>query len=148
MVRKSRDHVTPEKAAAAVLAPKYMTRREFAANLDKLMRRKGWHQSELARRAGIAKDSVSTYIRGVAMPTRPKLEALAKALEVEPDSLLPNGVIDAIAQDDLTVEIKMSPGSTEVAWLRVNRAVSITAAVKIMDILASENADDRNSSSK
>jgi transcriptional regulator with XRE-family HTH domain len=142
MVRKTAGHVTTESAAAATLAPKYMTKREFATNLNTLMVRKGWYQSELARHAGIAKDSVSTYIRGVAFPTPRKLDALAKALGVKPEQLLPNGVIDAMVQEESTLELKMSPGSTSVAWLRINRAVSMGAAVQIMAILEKENAPD------
>lgn len=138
MTRKTRTHITPESAAAAALAPKYMTKHDFARRLYTLMHQKGWHQSELARQAGIPRDSVSVYIRGVSMPTPLKLQALAKALDLKPEELLPNNALNAMAEDQPSFEMRISPGSSKVAWLRFDCAVSVRTASKIVELLANE----------
>lgn len=105
---------------------------------------KGWHQSELARRAGLPRDAVSTYVRGVAMPTPVSLEKLAKALGQTAEELLPNIVESAIDEDNPSIDLKVSPSAPNTAWLRVNRLVSLTTATKIIEMLEADNALKRH----
>lgn len=125
------------------LAPKNLTKAEFGRRLYKLMVAKGWHQSELARRADLPRDSVSVYVRGKSLPTQQSLAALAKALGVDPLELLPNHVESAIDHAMPSIEFKVSPNTPEVAWLRVNRLVSTAVALKIMELLNNDDAVDR-----
>lgn len=59
-------------------------RMEFAKKLINLMRDKNLNQSDLARKAGLTRDAVSTYVRARSMPEPINLAKLAKALGVEP----------------------------------------------------------------
>lgn len=120
------------------LRPKHLTKHEFGKRLYQLMVAKGWHQSELARRADVARDSISTYIRGVSLPEAGNLEKLAKALGIEPADLLPNFVESAIDNDTPSLEMKIVNSEPRVAWLRVNRLVSTATCVKIVELLSSD----------
>src|SRR5690349_15157362 len=121
MTRKVRTHVTVDDQAPGGqmtprLTPKHLTKQEFAKRVYDLMMRKGWHQSELARRSGLNRDSISTYVNGTSLPTPVKLQALAKALEVEPNDLLPNYTESAIEADNPSFEMKVSTSAPSTAW--------------------------------
>lgn len=151
MPRKVRTHITPEKTDAPIeveqklttsLAPKHMTKQEFGRRLYTMMLDRGWHQSELSRQSGLPRDSISVYVRGRSLPTPTSLQALARAFGVKPQDLLPNHIEGAIDEDTPAFEIKVSPNAPNVAWLRVNRLVSVTSAMKIMQILEGDHAVD------
>lgn len=93
MVRDIRTH-TPDGTTdtTVYLAPKHLTKQEFAKRLYRLMLKRGWNQSELARRADLPRDSVSTYIRAKVMPTPQSAQRLARALGITPEELMPNHV--------------------------------------------------------
>lgn len=59
-------------------------RMEFAKKLVNLMRDKNLNQADLARKAGLTRDAVSTYVRARSMPEPINMAKLAKALGVEP----------------------------------------------------------------
>ena len=121
------------------LRPKHLTKQDFGRRLYNFMLRKGWTQSELARRADIKRDSVSTYVRGISLPGPVNLRRLATALGVSESELLPNHIEAAIDEDVPSLELKISSADSRVAWLRVNRLVSTSVAVKVVEIL---NADE------
>lgn len=125
------------------LAPKHMTKQEFARRLYRLMVSKGWNQSELARQANMPRDSVSVYVRAKSLPTPANLEKLAKALDVEAEELLPNYVEGAIDRDEPSFEMKVSPNAPAVAWLRINQAVPVSTALKIAALLDEKTADGK-----
>ena len=125
------------------LRPKHLTKQEFSQRLHRLMKAKGWYQSELARRAGVARDSVSTYMRGVSLPDPTNLEKLAKALGVETVELLPNHVEAAIDNDVPSLEMKVSTSDPGLAWLRVNRLVSTATCFKIIELLGNDGLPNR-----
>lgn len=139
MAAKVRTHIAAHDAPTEPsLRPKHLTKQEFGRRLYTLMLQKGWKQSDLARHAGIARDSVSTYVRGLSIPEPLNLERLAKALGVSAHDLLPNVVESAIDEDNPSLELKVSSGNAAVSWLRVNRLVSTNTAVKIVDMLNSD----------
>lgn len=138
MVRSTRHHLDNVSSADTPMAPKHLTKQEFGRRVLGLMYSKGWHQSELARRAGLTRDVVSTYVNGRSIPTRLNLEKLAKTLDVEADELLPNYVESAIDEDSPSFEMKVSPVQPAVAWLRVNRLVSTATALKVGELLQSD----------
>ena len=72
---------------------KNITRQEFAARLNAAREAKGWSQSDLGRRSGIERDSVSCYCRGRSFPRPDNLDKLALALGCKPSDLCPNAVI-------------------------------------------------------
>lgn len=137
MVRNARTHITDDQTPAAPV-PKHLTKQEFGNRLYSLMLGKGWNQSELAKRADMGRAAISTYIRGRSIPTPQSVERLAKALGVSSSYLLPNIVESAIDEDTPSFEMKVSTSALGTAWLRVNRAVSLTTAVKIAELLEAD----------
>lgn len=89
-----------------------MARMEFGRRLQRAMMNKGYSQSELARYAEthlgkhFGRDSVSQYIRGETLPNPQRLAALAKALGVDPEELLPSRGIRGVP----SVTEMMKPG--------------------------------------
>jgi transcriptional regulator with XRE-family HTH domain len=125
--------------SVANLKPKHLTKQEFADRLYQLMRDKGWHQSDLARAAKLPRNSVSTYIRGVSLPSPKSLQSLAEALDVTEEELLPNHVEGAIREDVPSLDLRVSTADPEMAWLQVNRLVFVSTAVKIIELLNTDS---------
>lgn len=138
MVRKVRSHLEDPAADISRLAPRHLTKQEFGRRLYTAMVEKGWNQSELARRAELTRDSVSTYVRGASLPTPQSLKKLAEALGTTPEALLPNYVEGAIDAANPSFEMKVSPSRPTEAWLRVDQAVTTETALEIAKLL---NAD-------
>ena len=130
----------PKKGEDMELAPKEVLRREFSKRLQAQMIEKGWNQSELARRASIGRDNVSSYIRGIAMPGPLHLSALSRALGMTNDTLLPAKSMPSIDESFPALDIRAVGPSK--AWLRVNQAVSMEDAIKIMQILTEKTDDE------
>lgn len=59
-------------------------RMEFAKKLVNLMRDHNLNQADLARKSGLTRDAISTYVRARSMPEPQNLAKLAKTLGVEP----------------------------------------------------------------
>jgi transcriptional regulator with XRE-family HTH domain len=142
MAKRVRTHISDSQTDPD-LRPKHLTKQEFGKRLYKLMIGKGWHQSELARRADVARDSVSTYIRGISLPEPGNLERLANALGVDPVDLLPNHIEAAIDNDVPSLEMKVSGSDPRVAWLRINRLVSTATCLKVVELLGGDVLPER-----
>lgn len=104
----------------------------FGRRLDKLRMAKGWRQSELARRAGLSRDQISTYIRGTSLPSRDSLEKLAQVFNCSPDDLWPTGDTGV---NDKAFEMSQSPGFPGYAWVKVNQRVKASTALAIAKLL-------------
>lgn len=140
MAKSNRTQFKPSKIAVkSPLIPKHLAREEFARRLHTLMRDKGWRQADFARSSGLTRNSISVYLRGDSLPNKDSLKALAKALEVDPDYLLPNYKESAIDRDNPALEFRVSPSDPKMAWLRINRLVSTSLAIKIMSLLEAED---------
>jgi transcriptional regulator with XRE-family HTH domain len=143
MARNNRTHYADSSNRQTHdLAPRHLTKQEFAKRLYRLMLKRGWNQSELARQADLPRDSVSTYIRAKVMPTPQSAQRLAVALGVVPEELMPNHVESAIDEDSPSLEMKVSVNAPSKAWLRVNRLVSLSTAARVIDLIEAENAAD------
>ena len=122
-----------------------MSKKQFGEKLRSLIVKKGWNQSELARRASVfldkemGRDNVSVYVNGKSLPGNTHLYALARALEIEPAELLPN--IAGSTNTGSTLKVTSIPGRPKVARLRVDQEVPFDQAVKIIQILNADNAD-------
>lgn len=122
--------------------PKHMTKLEFGRRLYQLMIGRGWHQSELARRAGLNRDSISTYIRGSSLPTPLNLQKLAAAFDMAPEALLPNHLEAAIDDDPapaFAMEACTAQKDKDMVWVRVNRMMPFSAGLKIAEIISGLN---------
>lgn len=134
MSRSPRRHLTPSSDTSE--SPAEITKIEFGRRLQQLHIDRGWNQSDLARAAGLGRDAISTYINGRSFPEPKSLRALADALQVSPEELLPNSIAMAMKQDPSPVlEIKQTAGHPDKVYLRVNRIVTLDQAAKIFTIL-------------
>ena len=124
--------------------PKHLTKQEFGRRLYRMMSAKGWNQSELARRAEVTRDAVSTYIRGASLPEPKNAQKLADALGVTVEQLLPNQAEMSIDRDPPAIEMKVSALNPAVCWLRINRLVETENALQIMTLLRNDNAGTVN----
>ena len=137
MPRNSRFHI--DSMPETSLAPKHLTKQEFGRRLYQLMLARGWNQSELARQVDLPRDSVSTYIRGRTLPTPKSLQAMADALGVTPADILPNSIESAVDEDMPSIEMRVSTSAPSMAWLRINRLVSLSTAAKVIEMIEGES---------
>lgn len=142
MANKVRTHISSDAPTDKKLTPKHLTKQEFAKRVYQLMLGKGWNQSELSRRSGLPRDSISVYIRAKSLPTPGNLQKLADAFGVKSDELLPNHLESAIDEDNPSFEMRVSTSLPSKAWVRVNRLVSMSTATKIAELLEADNAAD------
>lgn len=151
MANKVRSHLNPTvfnkpkgsaeaEAARKVLTPKQIAKQEFGNRLYKLMLGKGWSQSELARRADLPRDLISTYVRGRSFPTPQSAQRLAKALGIAPEELMPNHVSSAIEEDSPAFDMKVSPNAPNHAWVKVNQLLRLETAVRIAQLVQEDAA--------
>lgn len=93
------------------------------------------NQSDLARAAGLPRELISTYVRGVSFPTPKSLRRMADALHMKVDDLVP-AAMGMVAQDEVpSFAMTEIAGQRGQVWLRVNRMVPGAAAAKIFAIL-------------
>lgn len=145
MASKERTHIAVNDAAKTddAVTVRYMTKQQFGRRLHSLMAKRGFHQAELARRAGLTKSSISEYIGGRAFPSQQNARRLAKALGVTEEEVLPNAVRDAVQADQPVFEMKVSDADPSKAWVKIDRWMDFDIAVKIADLIREANAADR-----
>lgn len=149
MTNKTRTHIVSDDLSDMKLVPKHLSKQEFGRRLYRLMLEKGWTQSELARQADLPRDSISTYVRGKTLPTPHTVKKMAEALGMRPEELMPAQIEHAIDADNPVFEMKVSPSSPSMAWVRVNRLLPLKEAMAIAEILDRANlADTKRSGSE
>lgn len=144
MTRKTRTHLPVGKKGGeggdgTETPQQFMTKEDFARNLYRLMQARGWHQSDLARRAGLTRASISDYMNGRAAPTPISVQKLAKALGVKEHDIMPNHIANAISDDAVNFEMKISDGNPNLVRLRMDRLVSLETAAKISSLLSEDS---------
>jgi transcriptional regulator with XRE-family HTH domain len=140
MARSNRTHITGAVTdSRSPLAPKHLTKQEFSRRAHRLMRAKDWIQSDIARATKLSRNTISTWMKGLSLPTPQNLELLAAALDVAPEELLPNYTEAAIQEDIPALDLRVGTADPKVAWLQVNRLVSTSMAVKIIDLLNTDS---------
>lgn len=137
MARSTRTHVGPDTIVSETpqLTPSHLSKQEFGRRVYQLMNGKGWSQSDLARAAGLPRDSISTYVNGKSFPQGKSLMKLADALGVPPIELLPNEAETAIDKSFPAFELKISATAPHMAWVRINRAMPTHIALKIAGLI-------------
>lgn len=99
--------------------------------------------AELARKAGLSRDNVSTYMRESSLPSPDSLSLLARGLDMKPDELMPDRHDATYSSlDGPTIEITATPSQPGKAWLRVEQLVNLSTATKVAELLQSETAND------
>lgn len=140
MARSPRTHLPPNHTMKkSPLIPKHLAKDEFARRLYQLMLGKGWRQADLARQAGLPRNAISVYLRGASLPSPDSLKALAKAFDMEPSVLLPNYTESAIERDNPEIDFRVSPADPKKAWLRINRLMATSLAIKILALIEAED---------
>ena len=94
----------PSEDGAVDLSNKTIRKQEFGRRLYQQLLSQQINQSELARRSGLGRDSISQYVRGRSVPTPQNLEKIAEALQIEPDDLFPNYSAQAATIENSTNE--------------------------------------------
>ena len=117
----------------ATAMPMQSVKQEFGRRIHALLRERNWNQAELARAAGLGRDSISTYIKGTVFPDPKNLKKIADALGTTPQALMPEGM--AVAQDLPMFEIRQSSTDPDKVHIRINRTVTFEQATKIFSII-------------
>jgi transcriptional regulator with XRE-family HTH domain len=130
-------------------APRDAVKNYFARKLQQLIWDKNWSQSDLMRalqaelgsKESIGRDSISNYIRGVALPTGSRLQAIAKVFNVDPKDLIPAAGRRVAGDRSAPMEVKqLDDGNT---WLRINQAVDYKTAMQILGLLTPKADEDK-----
>lgn len=132
MAKSVRTHISEDINKAV---PAHMAKAEFGKRVYRFMMAKGWTQSELARQADLPRDSISSYVRGVSMPSPQSLVKLASALGVTDADLVPNHVESAIEHDSPMIAVHISPNARNTALLRINAILPADVALKIQEMV-------------
>jgi transcriptional regulator with XRE-family HTH domain len=141
MARNSRFANPPAAVAPPTsMAPREIRKQEFARALQGFMLQRNMSQADLARAAGLGRDSISSYVNGRNLPKPKSAQALADALGVTVPQIYPGAVERAVDAEIPAVELRQVAGHPGKAWLRVNRAVSFSTAAKIIALLEAEDA--------
>lgn len=143
-----RTYYTKPPSAAEKVRPEHR-HKEFAARLNRAMLNKGWSQSELARRATqalpaqanigsggkpeIGRHLVSSYIRGVHMPTQVVLETLAKVLGVKVEDLVPETEAEWVSSSPAPFTISASAQGN--VRLKIDMDLPLDVALEIAALL-------------
>ena len=98
---------------------------QFAQNLHQAMLAANMTQSELGRASGLGRDAISRYVRKVSLPTEGNLQAMAKALRMDPTRLIPDyAEVRAEMAEDLPLDIKVHPADPRLALVRVKATIA------------------------
>ena len=124
-----------------VFAHKNVIKREFGQRLHRLLVQKGMSQTELAKAAAqftpdkvFGRDLVSSYVNGRYVPNPVNLEAMAKALGVTADDLLPQANnLPRRGESSPPLDIRVL--GEDRASLRVNQVVSLACALKVAQLI-------------
>ena len=137
------------------LTPELLSKQEFARRLQRLMLKRGWNQAELAKHAfgtitdrkgyetPQGKDSISGYLAGKRMPGPKKLALLARALDVEPEELLPNVIASAAEREHLSFSMRELAGHHGKVWVTLNRLLPTSVALRIGGIVDEADQAER-----
>lgn len=141
------------EAAAARKARETGLRNLFARRLESARVAKGWNMSELARQAtihlakpargqkqgrAVTRDLISNYTRGKMRPRPEYLDAIAKALGMTREQLMPSAPGAAPLPDDFPA-VHFETKADGRVWLRLNRSVSMEIALDIMSLIRKED---------
>jgi len=108
-------------------------RRELGERVCEELQRLGWRQGDLALAAGVAKGEASRISKGRRIPGQPKLQAVAAALGLAEDDLLPGiadwraGTADARPQEVITTSYSR-PGRV---WIELRCELPTATALEI-----------------
>lgn len=131
-----------------VSAQETLRRQQFAKKLQYALVARGWTQSELARRmqmqlppdaqGEVRRDLVSRYLKAIHLPGPIYLKAMADALKMEPDDLLPPEDPSSL---DATVRFRFTDLGDGKVQLQINQVLPYAVALKIAALLEDAQSD-------
>lgn len=128
----------PRKAQEPeTVSNRHLVKEEFAKRLYAKIADRGWTQSEFARNCDLARDAVSTYVRGRSMPSPQALAKMAAVLGVKPEDLLPNYFENAHSKQESAFELRDVPNEEGYMWIKLNMRLPKKVAMQIF-MLAQE----------
>ncbi len=123
---------------------KSAAREEFARRLQTAMLQKGLSQTELAVACkNIApldvrfeRDTISTYIRAIAMPTPKRLAVIAKVLDTTAEELMPFDFLQPGFKAAPRTPVRSFDDIGDgMVWLTIKQAVPYGVALKVLALL-------------
>ncbi|WP_145109084.1 helix-turn-helix domain-containing protein [Cereibacter sediminicola] len=130
---------TPQEWDPAAGYPPEYVRVAIGRRIQAALDEKGWKQSELAKRAGVGRDSISLYIRGKNSPTHASLVKVARALGKDIGDIAPElklATVERIrAAGTREADVELTSIGDGRARLRIDRIVSMSDAARILAIL-------------
>jgi len=135
---------TPDFDASSVSSAE--AKIEFARRLSNALAEAGLTQSDLARRATdhlpagkkLGRDSISHYVNGLSFPSDARIRALAKALNIPAEELLPGKGIKTAADHSVTLAAQETENGK--MYLRINRTVDYETGLKILALIKKDEA--------
>lgn len=122
-------------------------KRHLAKRLQAVMLEKGWNQSEVARRAAkfmpdktFGRDNVSKYLmlgKSGALPTPIHLNALAKALGLRPDDLMPTDRAKLLTEP-MEQGVSIQQVDEDTMHIRLNQRFPVGIGRKIAALVLSD----------
>lgn len=145
--RAGRLHL-PDNEDNEAFAHKDVIKREFGQRLRRLLVQKGMSQTAVARAAAqytpdkqFGRDLISSYISGRYVPSPINLEALARALDVRAEELLPQAN-NLPRRGETTPPLDIRVLGDNRASLRVNQIVSLNVALKVAQLINDDTKKD------
>ena len=128
----------PRKAQEPdAMSNRHLVKEDFAKRLYARITDRGWTQSEFARNCDLARDAVSTYVRGRSIPSPQALQKMADVLGVRPEELLPNYFEAAHNKQEPMFELRDVPNEEGYMWIKLNMRLPKKVAMQIF-MLAQE----------
>lgn len=153
MARSTRRRMPP---AGGKTSEERLIHEDFARRLHKAMADKGMSYSDLARKvwgeieqtdkmgrttmAARNRDRISVYVNGKGFPDPKNLALIAKALGMTPEELAPDIAGAAVERETPEMSMVAVAGAHDKVLLRINKLVSLTVAVEVINILAKASA--------
>jgi transcriptional regulator with XRE-family HTH domain len=139
------------KQGYAIVGNDKAAKQAMGRRIQKRLTELGMNQSDLARAASkhtprgkpVGRDSISGYIRGRSIPNAVNLHAIAAALKMAPEDILPE-IIGPNSETDAepAFSIQGIPDKPGRVWLRINQPVGVDAALEIMGLIKAD-ADEK-----
>lgn len=140
----------PEEVDADAYAHKDVIKREFASRLRRHLLKKGWSQTDLANAAAkkmpdkkFGRYLISGYVNAQYLPHSLNLEAIAAALDISPDELIPQGGTNLPKRGEATPPQDLRVLGDGRASLRINQVVPMDVALKILQLLNETSKRER-----
>ncbi len=130
---------TPKEGLAPVsepsTGPRDVAKKTFSKQLWRLMLRRGLTQAELGRKAGIGRDLINRYVKGLSLPGEQMAHKLAEALDVRVADLYPASIEATLDAEGPAIELRQSLADPSKAHLRINMELPYAVALSVLALI-------------